>query len=178
MLLYFVNVAVCAVIVVYYLASSLRKSFRKELHYVFSLLPNSSLPPGPWGLPVLGYIPFLAGRNPYTAFSQLADKYGGMAFVKLGKKNVLILRDPDMIRETYKLTAFSDRPNSKLKDDKLIGNKGKREYSVYDLKFLQSKNGSATPVRNHQERFWPSGTESRSALPCIKSSVSEFSFLS
>jgi hypothetical protein len=123
MLLYFVNIAVISA-VIYYAARSLKKTFQKEVDHFVSLLRDSRLPPGPRGIPGLGYLPFLAGKNPYTAFSKLAEHYGDMAFVRVGKKNLLILRDPGMIKEAYRLVAFSDRPNTKLKDDTMIGNKG------------------------------------------------------
>lgn len=123
MLLYFVNIAVVSA-VLYYIARSLKKTFQKEVDHFLSLFRDSRLPPGPRGVPILGYLPFLVGKNPYTALSELAEYYGDMAFVQMGKKNLLILRDPGMIKEAYRLVAFSDRPNTKLKDDKFIGNKG------------------------------------------------------
>ncbi|XP_055328033.1 LOW QUALITY PROTEIN: cytochrome P450 18a1-like [Paramacrobiotus metropolitanus] len=123
MLVYFVNVAVFSAVAFYFIRS-LKKKFQKEVDHFLTFFRDSKLPPGPWGVPGLGYLPFMAGKNPYTVFSTLADQYGGMAFVELGQKNILVISDPGILRETYKLAAFSARPNSKLKDDTMIGNKG------------------------------------------------------
>lgn len=42
--------------------------------YWYLSIPKN-LPPGPLGLPLLGYLPFL-GRQPYDTFVELGNKYG------------------------------------------------------------------------------------------------------
>jgi hypothetical protein len=41
------------------------------------------LPPGPSGVPVLGYLPFL-GENPHQEMAKLARKYGPLVHIQLG----------------------------------------------------------------------------------------------
>ena len=41
------------------------------------------LPPGPWGLPVLGYLPFLR-ELPHQHMAKLAHKYGALVHIQLG----------------------------------------------------------------------------------------------
>ncbi|OQV16538.1 Cytochrome P450 18a1 [Hypsibius exemplaris] len=124
MYLIFFNLAVVSALV-FYITRTVKRSFQYEVQQLYSFLRGSSkLPPGPLGLPFLGSIPSVTGMDGYTPFSQIATAYGGMAYFRLGKKKVLVLREPDMIKEAYKLAAFSDRPKTSFKDDGLIGNKG------------------------------------------------------
>ena len=125
MYLIFFNLAVLSA-VVYYIRRTVKRSLHYELRQLVSLLrgDGGKLPPGPLGLPFLGSITRMTGGDGYTPFSQLAQQYGGMAYFRLGKKKILALREPDLIKEAYKTVAFSDRPKTSFKDDGLIGNKG------------------------------------------------------
>ncbi|XP_077559314.1 cytochrome P450 2H1-like [Haemaphysalis longicornis] len=56
------------------------------------------LPPGPTGVPILGYIPFI--RKPFhLVFKELSEKYGPIIRLRLGCKDVVVLNDLDSIRE-------------------------------------------------------------------------------
>lgn len=123
MFLIFFNIALWSAIV-YYIARTVRKSFEAEVRYIIGLFRDPKLPPGPLGVPFFGSLTSVAGTDSYTAFSQLAKRYGGQVFLQLGKKKIFIMREPDMIREAYRQTSFSDRPKTSFKDKDLIGNKG------------------------------------------------------
>ncbi|XP_033150288.1 cytochrome P450 18a1 [Drosophila busckii] len=41
------------------------------------------LPPGPWGLPVIGYLLFM-GNEKHTRFMELAKRYGSLFSARLG----------------------------------------------------------------------------------------------
>nr|XP_027081590.1 geraniol 8-hydroxylase-like [Coffea arabica] len=56
------------------------------------------LPPGPRGLPVVGYLPFL-GTNLHTEFAELAHQYGPIFKLQLGNKLCVVLSSPPLIRE-------------------------------------------------------------------------------
>ncbi|XP_065290412.1 cytochrome P450 2A9-like isoform X2 [Dermacentor albipictus] len=58
------------------------------------------LPPGPRGVPLLGYLPFLRGQQ-HKAFRDIADKYGPVFRIKLGAMNVVVLNDFESISEGY-----------------------------------------------------------------------------
>ncbi|CAN8032896.1 unnamed protein product, partial [Ixodes persulcatus] len=57
-------------------------------------------PPGPWGLPLLGYLPFLR-RKQHIVFRDLSRKYGPVFSVRLGAVNVAILNSYQSIREGF-----------------------------------------------------------------------------
>lgn len=78
-------VAACAVILlVVYLSHYLKRWGRK-------------LPPGPLGLPIIGYLPFLDPKYPHLSLTKLAEKYGKfysiqMGSVFTGKSNYICLK--------------------------------------------------------------------------------------
>ncbi|XP_041976933.1 cytochrome P450 18a1 [Aricia agestis] len=70
------------------------------------------LPPGPWGLPVVGYLPFLSVRH--ITFLKLAQKYGAIFSVHLGNQLTIVLSDYKLIREAFRLEEFTGRPSTPL----------------------------------------------------------------
>ncbi|KAK4876362.1 hypothetical protein RN001_012784 [Aquatica leii] len=69
---------------------------------IYRWFTQRKLPPGPWGLPVLGYLPFLNPKAPHETLTDLARKYGKIYGLHLGSIYTVVLSDPAMI-----LTAFS-----------------------------------------------------------------------
>ncbi|XP_011300426.1 cytochrome P450 18a1 [Fopius arisanus] len=72
-----------------------------------------SLPPGPWGFPVFGYLPFIKG-DLHLQFGGLAKKYGSMFSARLGTKLVVVLSDYRTIRDCFRREEFSGRPHSEF----------------------------------------------------------------
>ena len=72
-----------------------------------------SLPPGPWGLPFLGFLPFLTGV-PHLQFCQLSRKYGNIFSTRLGSHLVVVLSDYKTIRNAFRQEAFSARPENEI----------------------------------------------------------------
>ncbi|KAL8503644.1 hypothetical protein ACS0TY_022395 [Phlomoides rotata] len=72
---------------------------------IFWIFRNSTsttpLPPGPRGLPVLGYLPFL-NLNLHLHFTQLAHKYGPIYKLWLGSKLCVVLTSPSLIKEVVR----------------------------------------------------------------------------
>ncbi|XP_077557874.1 cytochrome P450 18a1-like [Haemaphysalis longicornis] len=68
-------------------------------------------PPGPRGLPVLGYLPFI-GRPYHVAFKTLSLQYGPVVRVRLGCKDVVVLNDLESIREGLANPDLLCRPNN------------------------------------------------------------------
>ncbi|KAF9617135.1 hypothetical protein IFM89_034286 [Coptis chinensis] len=59
------------------------------------------LPPGPRGLPLVGYLPFLEpDLNPH--FSRLAKIYGPVFSLKLGTRHCIVLSSPSVAKEVLK----------------------------------------------------------------------------
>lgn len=59
---------------------------------------NHNLPPGPWGLPVLGYYPFLSKKH-FIDFGKLAKQYGNIfSFKTMGGKLIVVLNGVKTIK--------------------------------------------------------------------------------
>lgn len=81
-----------------------------------------NLPPGPWGLPFVGYLCSIINENVHDKYLELSKKYGKIFSVKLGQKNVVIISDPRMIKEAFNKEEFSGRPSNEFY--KLLGGYG------------------------------------------------------
>nr|XP_018918263.1 PREDICTED: cytochrome P450 18a1 [Bemisia tabaci] len=71
------------------------------------------LPPGPWGVPFLGYLPFMTSDR-HLQFSDLAKKYGGLFSTKVGNQLIVIISDYKLIRETFRKEEYTGRPRDQL----------------------------------------------------------------
>ncbi|KAK9277239.1 hypothetical protein L1049_006778 [Liquidambar formosana] len=70
---------------------------------------SAPLPPGPRGLPIVGYLPFL-GSDIHRTFTQLARVYGPIYKLWLGNKLCVVLNSPSLVREVARDqdTTFAD----------------------------------------------------------------------
>lgn len=78
-----------------------------------------NFPPGPWGLPLVGYMPFLTNHPARKCF-QLAKKYGDVMGITVGSYRCVVLNSESAIRAALKEMAFSGRtltPNSALRSE-------------------------------------------------------------
>lgn len=71
------------------------------------------LPPGPWGVPFLGFLPFLSGI-PHIQFNELSKKYGPTFSTRLGNQLLVVLSDYKSIRKAFRKEAFSGRPENEI----------------------------------------------------------------
>jgi hypothetical protein len=71
------------------------------------------LPPGPMGLPFLGYLPFL-GNEIHLTLTELSKKFGPIYQIFLGGIRVVVLNDAALVRQAFKQTVFSGRPDTQL----------------------------------------------------------------
>ncbi|KAK6161520.1 hypothetical protein DH2020_004901 [Rehmannia glutinosa] len=73
--------------------------------YIKSLLKPGGktppLPPGPRGLPILGYLPFL-GKNLLHQFTDLGHKYGPIYKLYLGNKLYVVISSPSLVKEVVR----------------------------------------------------------------------------
>ncbi|PIA24833.1 hypothetical protein AQUCO_01200226v1 [Aquilegia coerulea] len=71
---------------------------------------KASLPPGPWGLPIIGNLPFLDPQL-HRYFDKLSIKYGPILKVQLGSKLAMVLNSPEIAKEVLKDhdANFADR---------------------------------------------------------------------
>lgn len=70
---------------------------------------NRKLPPGPLGIPLLGYLPWIDPRAPYETFTALSKKYGPVYGVSLGSLYTVVLSDPKDIRSVLAKDAATGR---------------------------------------------------------------------
>lgn len=59
---------------------------------------NYHLPPGPRGLPLVEYLPFL-GKNLHQSFNELAQIYGPIYKLKIGSKQCVIISSPSLVKQ-------------------------------------------------------------------------------
>ncbi|KAI3689633.1 hypothetical protein L2E82_47597 [Cichorium intybus] len=55
------------------------------------------LPPGPYGLPIVGYLPFLSS-NLHERFTEMANRYGPIFSVRLGRKLHVVVNSTELVK--------------------------------------------------------------------------------
>ncbi|GBO32353.1 hypothetical protein AVEN_133499-1 [Araneus ventricosus] len=70
-------------------------------------------PPGPYGLPLVGYIPFMSSK-PYVDLQELGKTYGGVFSLQLGSQYCIILDDYQSTKDAFAQDAFMGRPPENL----------------------------------------------------------------
>ncbi|XP_035709480.1 cytochrome P450 2C23 isoform X2 [Folsomia candida] len=73
----------------------------------------AKLPPGPRGIPLFGYLPFL-GTIPCKTVAQLSKKWGPIFTLKLGQFPVVFINDYQKMKELYKLETTTGRAHLPL----------------------------------------------------------------
>ncbi|XP_042238303.1 cytochrome P450 2L1-like [Homarus americanus] len=71
------------------------------------------MPPGRWGLPLIGYIP-LTRKSIHDQLFDLHKKYGGIYVWRFGTKVNVILHDYQLIKDAFTSQDFVDRPSLKF----------------------------------------------------------------
>ena len=79
---------------------------------------QNKYPPGPTGLPIVGYLPFL-GQYAHKTFLQLGKKYGSIFSLALGNETVIVLNDWAAVKAALvdQSQTFSGRPHMFVFDD-------------------------------------------------------------
>jgi cytochrome P450 len=74
----------------------------------------AGIPPGPRGVPYLGYLPFIREGNRGVLFQKIAKKYGQIYSVYIGKELYVVINDYTNIKKALVDNAevFSGRPES------------------------------------------------------------------
>ncbi|CAG0902407.1 unnamed protein product [Cyprideis torosa] len=73
------------------------------------------MPPGPWGLPVLGYLPFLSRSKSHESYFELSKKYGPIFSLSLTQGvDAIVVTDADLINEMFSSDTFLPRPHNKM----------------------------------------------------------------
>nr|QOV04249.1 cytochrome P450 392A12 [Tetranychus urticae] len=72
-----------------------------------------SLPAGPWGLPIVGYLPFIRDHT-YLEFDRLSKKYGPVYCLKLGVYGVVLVCDWPHLKDAVSNDALLAKPHASL----------------------------------------------------------------
>lgn len=67
------------------------------------------LPPGPRGLPILGYLPWLDPAQPHESLTGLSRKYGPICGLWMGSVYTVLLSDPRLVRQALAKPEVSGR---------------------------------------------------------------------
>jgi len=73
---------------------------------------NRMLPPGPVGIPLLGYLPFLDVFHLGHSFSQVAKRYGDVFSLRVGTELAVVLNSYDAIKKAFSNPKLCDRPDT------------------------------------------------------------------
>lgn len=68
-----------------------------------------NLPPGPWGFPIIGYLPYLDRQHPHLTLTKLSQQYGPIYGISMGSIYTVVLSDHKLIREAFSKDVFSGR---------------------------------------------------------------------
>lgn len=79
-------------------------------YWIFKKIKEwKNLPPGPWGLPVVGYLPFVDREHPHLTLTKLAKQFGPIYGIGMGSIYAVVLSDHKLIREAFAKDTFSGR---------------------------------------------------------------------
>ncbi|RZC36682.1 p450 domain containing protein, partial [Asbolus verrucosus] len=69
-----------------------------------------NLPPGPWNLPIFGYLPWLNPKEPYVSLTKLSQKFGPIYGFYLGSIYTVVISDVKLLKQIFFKDAASGRP--------------------------------------------------------------------
>ncbi|MBN3304571.1 CP2J6 protein, partial [Amia calva] len=77
-----------------------------------------NFPPGPWGLPFIGNVFNIDTKQPHIYLTKLADAYGNVFCIRLGKDKAVFVMGHKMVKEALVNQGenFVDRPSSPIMD--------------------------------------------------------------
>ncbi|RZC38401.1 cytochrome P450 306a1 [Asbolus verrucosus] len=70
---------------------------------------NRNLPPGPWNLPVIGYLAWLDPKSPYLTLTNLSRRYGPIYGLYLGSIYTVVVSDAKAVKKTFNKDAACGR---------------------------------------------------------------------
>ncbi|CAH1796478.1 unnamed protein product [Owenia fusiformis] len=128
-----------------------------------------SLPPGPWGYPVVGVLPLL-GDNPNRYFQQMSKKFGHVCSMMIGSRLVVIVSGTTALKEFLLKNGdnFAARPDTVVQavaeSHGIIWTEGdmwkeQRRFSLTALRNFGMGKLRAEEVTHHELQILTSGLE-------------------
>ncbi|KAJ8725544.1 hypothetical protein PYW08_003727 [Mythimna loreyi] len=106
------------VIAINYLSSDLLRIFAYSTLLFWIIFKNiryyKSLPPGPWGVPFLGILPFMNKRPPHLVYLNMSKQYGDVFSIQMGSNLTVCLGSTKLMKEFFSRNDSTDRPNTPL----------------------------------------------------------------
>ncbi|KAK6170816.1 hypothetical protein SNE40_019118 [Patella caerulea] len=111
---------------------------------IMDFVKRDNQPPGPLGVPLLGYLPFF-GRYPHLTFSKLREKYGDIFSVKMGSFPAVVINGKDLIKEAFvgRGDDFSGRP--RFYSNTILGEET-MSFGVFDERTISHKKMAANKL--------------------------------
>ncbi|XP_063917079.1 cytochrome P450 306a1-like [Zophobas morio] len=69
------------------------------LFFLYKFYNQRKEPPGPWNLPLIGYLHKLDPKFPNLSLTELAKKYGPIYSIKLGLENAVVISDAKLLKK-------------------------------------------------------------------------------
>ena len=73
---------------------------------------NQNLPPGPVGVPLLGYLPFLDVFHMGKSFKELGKRFGDVFSLKVGTELAVVLNSYEAIKKAFAQEELTSRPDT------------------------------------------------------------------
>lgn len=73
---------------------------------------NQKLPPGPVGIPILGYLPFLDVFHLGKSFKKVGQKFGDVFSLRVGTELAVVLNSYESIKKAFAQEELTSRPNT------------------------------------------------------------------
>ncbi|XP_072029611.1 cytochrome P450 2J4-like [Amphiura filiformis] len=113
-----------------------------------ALKRRQNLPPGPWSLPLLGNLPFIAmnlyrtGKEPEYLLTDMVTEYGEVFSLKIGTALIVVANGCTSIQEAFHNRDINDRPGSRILQetdwDEAIGNTSGKSWKYQRTFILNS----------------------------------------
>lgn len=71
---------------------------------------NKNQPPGPTGVPLFGYLPFLSRNTAFKHLTTLTRQYGSVFGIQLGSIYAVVIADVKLIKEALSRQEFQSTP--------------------------------------------------------------------
>ena len=86
------------------------------------------LPPGPYGYPILGILPFIK-KEFHLCLYDYSKRFGKIISLKMGIENIVVLSDYKLIKKAFQTRNFTARPKTPLQT--ILGGYGKFIVEIY-----------------------------------------------
>lgn len=112
------------------------------IYVIWTILDRRGKPPGPFGLPVVGCLPFFDSKKPYETLTKLSAKYGSIFGLHMGQVYAVVLTDPSLIRDALKREELTGRAPLFITHG-IMGGQGKYGHPESHQEVTKKKNSSA-----------------------------------